>query len=85
VATSVFVVAVTALVASLGHFYKFTTYGGAVLHTVFSIVIFTVPGVIIGAQFGSFLSRKIPKHQLEKGLGLLFFFIAALTIGEIVL
>ena len=42
-------------------------------------------GVIIGAQFGSFLSRKMPKHQLDKRLGLPFFFIAALTVGEIVL
>lgn len=85
VATSVFVVAVTAFSASIGHFYKFTTYGETTLHTVFNIVIFSVPGVIIGAQLGSLLSPKIPKNHLEKGLGFLFFFIAVLTIGEIVL
>lgn len=85
VATSVFVVAITALSASVGHFYKFTTFGGDILQTVFSIVIFTIPGVIAGARFGSFVSRKIPQHQLEKGLGLLFILVAALTIGEVVL
>jgi uncharacterized membrane protein YfcA len=85
VATSVFVVAITALSASVGHFYKFTTFGGDTLQIVFSIVIFTIPGVITGAQFGSFVSRKIPQHSFEKGLGLLFILVAALTIGEVVL
>ncbi len=85
VATSVFVISVTVLLASIGHFYKFVTYGEATLQTVFNIVIFSVPGVIIGAQLGSVLSRKIPQHYLEKGLGFLFFFVAILTIGEIVL
>ncbi|MDZ7721416.1 MAG: sulfite exporter TauE/SafE family protein [candidate division KSB1 bacterium] len=85
VATSVFVVAVTVLIASLGHFYKFTTYGPETLQMVFSIVMFTIPGVIVGAQAGSFVSRKIPQPVLEKGLGILFMLLAFLTIGEIVL
>ncbi len=85
VATSVFVVAVTALFASAGHFYKFVNYGGTTLQTVLNIVIFTVPGVIIGAQLGSFVSRKIPQTIFERGLGILFILVAALTLGEIIL
>jgi hypothetical protein len=50
VATSVLVVAVTALTASMGHFIKFLQTGGETLSTVLSLVIFTVPGVIIGGQ-----------------------------------
>ncbi|NOZ61371.1 MAG: sulfite exporter TauE/SafE family protein [Calditrichaeota bacterium] len=85
VATSVFVVAITALSASIGHFYKFTTLGAPTLNIVLSVVIFTVPGVILGAQLGSFLSRKIPQVVFEKGLGILFIIVAALTLGEVIL
>jgi len=71
VATSVFVVAVTALSASIGHFVRFSQSGWEVLSTVLSIVIFTVPGVIIGAQLGA--------------LAILFILVALLTVGEVVL
>jgi uncharacterized membrane protein YfcA len=60
VATSVFVVAVTALAASAGHFVRFTQSGWEVLSTVLSIVIFTVPGVIIGAQLGALVASRNP-------------------------
>ena len=85
VATSVFVVALTVLVASAGHFVRFAQIGGEVLTTVLSIVIFTVPGVIIGAQLGSRLASHIPQRVLERGLGVLFIIVAALTLGEVIL
>ncbi len=85
VATSVFVVALTALTAASGHLYQFVQIGGDVLDTVFSLVIFTVPGVIIGGQFGSILASRIPQHTLERGLGILFMVVAILTLGEAVL
>jgi len=52
VASSVFVVAVTALVASTGYFIKFVQTGGDTLNTVLSLVVFTVAGVIIGGELG---------------------------------
>ncbi|RME81693.1 MAG: sulfite exporter TauE/SafE family protein [Caldilineae bacterium] len=85
VATSVFVVAVTALAASLGHFVQFAHAGNQVLDTVFSIVIFTIPGVIIGGQLGPLLARRIPQHTLEKALGVLFALVATLTLIEVLL
>ena len=85
VATSVFVVALTALAASAGHFARFIRLGPEVLTTVLSIVIFTVPGVIIGAQLGSRLASRIPQQVLERGLGVLFIIIGALTLGEVIL
>ncbi len=85
VATSVFVVAITALIASAGHFVRFAASGGDVLLTVLSICIFTVPGVIIGGQIGSRVASRIPQRTLEVGLALLFILVAALTLGRVVL
>lgn len=85
VATSVFVVALTALSAATGHLIQFIRSGGEALPTVFSLVIFTVPGVIIGAQLGSSIASRIPQQTLERGLGVLFILVAALTLGEVVL
>ena len=85
VATSVFIVALTALTASIGHFVRFAQTGGEVLTTVLSIVIFTVPGVILGAQLGSRVASHIPQKVMERGLGVLFILVAALTLGEVLL
>ena len=85
VATSVFVVAITAVSAATGHLVQFAQTGGDALDTVFSLVIFTVPGVILGAQLGSSVASRISQHALEKGLGILFAMVAALTLGEVIL
>ncbi|RMG94915.1 MAG: sulfite exporter TauE/SafE family protein [Chloroflexi bacterium] len=85
VATSVFVVAITALVAASGHLFQFVQSGRDVLATVFSLVIFTVPGVIIGGQLGSLVASRISQHTLERSLGVLFIIVAALTLGEVIL
>jgi uncharacterized membrane protein YfcA len=85
VATSVFVVAITALSAASGHTIQFMQAGGSSISTVMKLVIFTVPGVIIGAQFGSALASRITQHTLEKALGILFMLIAALTLGDVIL
>lgn len=85
VATSVFVVALTALSASAGHFARFAQTGGQVLSTVLSIVVFAVPGVVLGGQLGSRVASHVPQHTLERGLGILFILVAALTLGEVIL
>ena len=85
VATSVFVVAITALTAASGHFARFIQFGGDSLNTVLSITLFTVPGVIIGGQLGSWVASRIPQRTLETGLGMLFLLVALLTLGEVLL
>ena len=85
VATSVFVVAITALAASGGHMVRFVHSGGDTINIVLSIVLFTVPGVILGAQLGSRVASRIPQRALERGLGVLFILVAALTLGEVIL
>ena len=84
VATSVFVVAITALVASAGHFIKFVQLGGDTLTTVLSIVLFTVPGVILGGQIGSRIASRIPQRALEIGLSVIFIVVAALTLIPVI-
>lgn len=84
-ATSVFVVALTALTAASGRLFQFIRTGGEALDTVYSLVIFTVPGVIIGAQVGSSVASRISQHTLERGLGILFILVALLTLGEVIL
>ena len=83
VATSVFTVAFTALVAATAHLISFINAGGETLSTVLNLVIFTVPGVIIGGQIGPFVATRISQHALEKTLGGLFVFVALLTLGQL--
>lgn len=85
VATSVFVVAITALAASTGHFARFVQAGGETLTTVLNLVVFTIPGVIIGGQFGSFVSGRISQRSLERGLAILFILVALLTLAEVII
>ena len=47
------------------------------------MLIFTVPGVVIGGQVGAAIAQKIPQKALERGLGILFIVIAVMTLGEV--
>jgi len=84
VATSVVVVAVTALAASVTHLVSFVTEGGSDISTVASVVIFTVPGVIIGGQFGPLVAQRVRGETLIRSLGWLFLVVAGLTLAEVV-
>jgi uncharacterized membrane protein YfcA len=85
VATSVFIVVVTALTAATGHLVQFVRSGPEVLDTVLSLVVFTVPGVVIGGQLGPYVSSRISQHALERGMGLLFALVGLITLFEVVL
>jgi len=54
------------------------------LNTVLSLVIFTVPGVIIGGQLGPLVASRISQHTLERGLAILFILVAALMLGGVI-
>lgn len=84
VATSVFVVAITASAGAIGHLVQFVRTSGESLSTVLSLVIFTVPGVV-GAQFGAGVANRISQHVLERSLGVLFLLVAVLTLAEVLL
>ena len=58
VATSIFVVVITVLVASVGHVYGFIEEGGGeALRETVNVAMFTVPGVLIGGQIGPRVGR----------------------------
>jgi uncharacterized membrane protein YfcA len=85
VATSVFVVSITALIAASGHLLGFVQNGSETLLTVLSLALFTAPGVILGGQIGPLVSARISQHVLEVSLGFLFIFVAVLTLGQVLL
>lgn len=82
VATSVFVVAITALVASMGHVYQVAQGGLPGLTTMGNLLLFTVPGVIIGAQLGPEVAERVPDRAMEIFLGGLFAITAGLLLVE---
>jgi hypothetical protein len=82
VAVSVTTVAITALAASVAHAISFFSTPGSDIGTITSIILFTVPGVIIGGQLGPAFIRQVPEQRLIRSLGWLFFAIAGLTLFE---
>jgi len=85
VSTSVVVVAVTALAASVTHLTGFLQEGAGTIETVLSLVAFTVPGVLIGGQLGPQITNRVPEKALIRFLGWLFLAVAAVTLGEVLL
>ncbi|MFC1979908.1 sulfite exporter TauE/SafE family protein [Chloroflexota bacterium] len=78
--TSVFLVAMSATVGVLSHAYFLFSEGETSVFTnVISILVFTVPGVIIGAQFGVLLSNTINRDLMGRFVGILFLILAVLT------
>lgn len=82
VATSVFVVAITALIASAGHLFQVAQGGLTGLTTMGNLLLFTVPGVIVGAQLGPEVAKRVPDRVMEIFLGFLFTVTAGLLLFE---
>lgn len=73
VATSVFVVVITVFIASIGHFYDFIFKSDpVVLPQVLSVILFSIPGVIIGGQLGPMLQTRLNPDLLKMGVSILF-------------
>ena len=85
VATGVLVVLLTTLAASVGHLARFGLAGGQGLTTILSLLIFTIPGVILGGQLGPWLASRLPQRAFERGLHFLLLLVAALTFVEALL
>ncbi len=58
--------------ASVGHFFEFAKEGGEVLSQVINIVIFTIPGVIVGGQLGPKLQKVIPEDIMKIAISIAF-------------
>lgn len=70
-ATSVLVVIVTVMSASFTHIATLINEGG-IEAVPWNLVMYTVPGVIIGGQIGPRLQGKVPQSTMERAIGLLF-------------
>ena len=80
-ATSVFLVAMSATVGSFFHAYFLVRQGEMSIFTdVISLLIFTVPGVIVGAQTGVLLANIIKLTFMGKFVGILFLILGVLTL-----
>ncbi len=77
--TSVFLVAMSAIVGVCAHTYFLISQGElSVFTNVISLLIFTVPGVVLGAQVGVMLSNKINRKSMGRFVGALFVVLAIL-------
>ncbi len=80
-ATSVFLVAMSATVGSLFHAYFLVSQGDTSIFTnVISLLVFTVPGVITGAQIGVVLANIVKAGLMGKFVGALFAILGVLTL-----
>ena len=78
--TSVFLVAMSAIVGVCAHTYFLLTEGGiAIFGHVFPIFVFAIPGVVLGAQFGVLLAHRINRKSFGKFVGVLFVVLSILT------
>ncbi len=77
VATSIFVVVITVFVASVGHFYEFAREGGEILNQVLNVIVFTIPGVIVGGQLGPYLQKRISEDKMKVSISVLFVLLGA--------
>lgn len=80
-ATSVFLVAMSAFSGSIFHaYFLITERSVSVFSEVASVLVFTVPGVIVGAQVGVILANNTNPRVMGKFVGVLFLILAILTI-----
>jgi uncharacterized protein len=82
VATAVFAVAVVSIPVAAGKLARFLYIGGDSLPLMLSLLIFTIPGALVGAQFGSSVASRIPPRALERSLAVLLLLISTLTLIE---
>ena len=61
-------------------YFLFTEGDLAIFNRVISLLIFTIPGVVLGAQVGVLLSNRINRRSMGKFVGVLFIALAVLTI-----
>lgn len=85
VATAIFVVVVSVLVASAGHFYNFATSADAeTLAQVVGVVTFTIPGVLVGGQIGPLVQARVNPDIVKLGIASLFVVVGIFMLATVV-
>lgn len=80
VATTVLVVLGAVVAASAGHLYKLSLSPGAELQRVVQILLFTVPGVLIGGQLGPLVQTRLNPRVTKAAI-----VVALLAVGGVML
>jgi uncharacterized membrane protein YfcA len=81
VATSVFVVVVTVLVAVIGHGYAFAREADeGAIQQVLAVATFTVPGVLIGGQVGPRVASRVNPEHLKLAISVIFMAVGAFML-----
>jgi uncharacterized membrane protein YfcA len=71
----------SAIIGVCAHTYFLISDGDiAIFSRVLSLLIFTIPGVVLGAQVGVLLSNRVNRQSMGKFVGVLFAILAILTI-----
>lgn len=73
VATSVFVLAVTAVVGAAIHALSATP--------VWYVVAWSIPGVLVGGSLGTRVGKYVPRDRMESGLGVVFGIVGVVVLG----
>ena len=84
IATSVLVITGTVVAAASGHLIGFVRMGPEMLAAVGNLVMFTIPGVIIGAQVGCVIGSRAPRELIMRVLGVLFVILATLIVYPVI-
>ena len=61
-----------------------TEEGGDVMNRVVNLIIFTIPGVIIGGQIGPRLQKIIPVDIMKISISILFVLVGAFMLYTII-
>jgi hypothetical protein len=82
VGTSVAVLFVTTLAAATGHAYGFVAHAPpGTLTEVWQVVVFTVPGVILGGQIGPWLQTRLRPMTVRLGMSIIFCSLGLFMLG----
>jgi len=85
VATSVFVVVITVMIASVGHVIHFINDADpSKMETVMRLVLFTIPGVIIGGQLGPLLQKRVDSDKMKVVIALIFVLIGLFLLTTLI-
>ncbi len=71
--------------ASVGHVYKFAASADSgIFSQVLAVVIFTVPGVLVGGQIGPRLQARLNADYVTVGIAFLFMAVGVFMLTTIV-
>ena len=85
IATSIFVVVVTVLVAATGHMLEFASEANNdIFQQVLNIAVFTVPGVLIGGQIGPKLQAHLDPDMLKVVVAAIFVLIGLFMLWTLI-